>query len=451
LGTGIGHYIPLVAYLGFWVMCPVSLAWRPLWGLYFLIPFLPYRSMRKHFLDYPMGAHILLILVLAVIVGALLHGKRLPKSKLYVIWLVIGVYLYFSMWLGTALGDAPAPLWLSEMNFVVWKDYMVIPLVFVATSLVVEDRKAVRTVILITAIAILFIDRSCILEDRLHSWANFDESKRDVGPLEYGANLTAAYLAQYAMFIWGLLQFIKAKKYKLLGYTLLAMTLYATMYCFSRGAYLAVLFSTLILGIVKDRKLLVILGIFLFTWQVVVPTAVRERVNMTETASGQLESSAEKRIELWKESWNSIVKSPILGNGFATYQYGQHIANLRDTHDWFIKIMVETGIVGLGLNLILLAQMLTLSIRLFRRGGDPLYRGLGLGLLLAMCSCLVANCFGDRWTFLEITGPLFVLVAAAVRASHLMGPKKVSEPALSYANVPVASYAGRKFDHILSS
>lgn len=123
MGTGIGHYIPLVAYLGFWVMCPVSLAWRPLWGLYFLIPFLPYRSMRKHFLDYPMGAHILLILVLAVIVGALLHGKRLPKSKLYVIWLAIGVYLYFSMWLGAALGGAPAPLWLSEMNFVVWKDY----------------------------------------------------------------------------------------------------------------------------------------------------------------------------------------------------------------------------------------------------------------------------------------------------------------------------------------
>ena len=146
MGLGLIHYIPFIAYLGFWVMCLVSLVWRPLWGLYYLIPFLPYRSFRNHFFDYFMGTNVLSLLVLAVIVGALLHGKRLPKSKLYAIWLVIGVYLYFSMWMGAALGHAPLPLWLHDENFVLWKDYMVVPLVLVATSLVVEDRKAIATV-----------------------------------------------------------------------------------------------------------------------------------------------------------------------------------------------------------------------------------------------------------------------------------------------------------------
>ena len=107
MGTGLGHYIPLVAYLGFWVAIIASLAGRPLWGFYYMLPFLPYRTLRDHFLDYPLGANVLTILVLAVIVGALLQGKRLPKSKLYLIWLVFGIYLYFSMWLGTALGNAP--------------------------------------------------------------------------------------------------------------------------------------------------------------------------------------------------------------------------------------------------------------------------------------------------------------------------------------------------------
>jgi O-antigen ligase/polysaccharide polymerase Wzy-like membrane protein len=427
LGLGLVQHIPLVAYLGFWVMCLVSLAWRPLWGLYFLIPFLPYRSMRDHFLDYPLGAHVLLILVVAVIVGAVLHGKRLPKSKLYILWLVIGVYLYLSMWLGAALGNAPAPLWLSDANFVVWKDYLVIPLVFVATSLVVEDRKAVRMVIIITAITLLLIDRSCILESRLHSWTNFDESKRDVGPL-IGVNTTAAFLAQFAMFFWGFLQFIRAKRFKLLAYGLVAATLYATMYLFSRGAYLAVLVSVLVLGILKDRKLLVILGVFLLTWQLIVPKAVHERVSSTENSSGQLESSAQTRVDLWKESWNSIVQHPILGNGFATYQYGQHVGNLTDTHDWFIKVMVETGTVGLIMYLFLLQQMLALGYRLFRRGKDPMYRGLGLGLLLTLCSSMAANCFGDRWTYLEVTGLLFVLVAAAVRANQLTAQEPLPEP-----------------------
>jgi putative inorganic carbon (hco3(-)) transporter len=383
--------------------------------------------MRDHFLDYFLGGHMLLILILAVIVGALLHGKRLPKSKLHIIWLVIGIYLYFSMWLGAALGNAPAPLWLSDLNFVTWKDYVVIPLVFVATSLVVEDRKALRTVILITAITLVFIDRSCILESTSRTWGSFDENKRDPGPLSYGPNQTAAFLAQFAMFFWGLVQFVKSKKYKLIGYGLTATTLFAVMYTFSRGGYLAVLVSVLALGILKDRKLLVILGVFLLTWQTIVPTAVRERVTMTQDPNGQLEASAQSRVELFKESWNSFVHSPLLGNGFATFQYGQHFGDLADTHDWYIKVMVETGILGLCMYLFLFQQTLALSFRLFRRANDPLYKGLGLGLLLAMCSCIVANCFGDRWTYLEITGPLFVLVAAAVRASHLMATEAASE------------------------
>src|SRR5271154_5076940 len=127
-GTGVGHYIPLIVYLGFCLMCVVSLGGRPLMGLYFMIPFLPYRTIRDKIADYPLGGNMLTILVMAVIVGSLLRGKHLPKSKLYGIWLLFGVYLYLSMWIGTMLGNAPAPLWLAGAYFVSWKEYMVIPL-----------------------------------------------------------------------------------------------------------------------------------------------------------------------------------------------------------------------------------------------------------------------------------------------------------------------------------
>jgi putative inorganic carbon (HCO3(-)) transporter len=420
LGTGIGHFIPLIAYLGFWVMILVSLGGRPLLGLYYMIPFLPYRTMRDHFLDYPLGSNVLTILVFAVIIGALIQGKHLPKSRLYLIWLAMAVYLYLSLWIGTALGHAPAPLWLNDVNFVTWKDYVLIPLVFVAAGLVVEDRKAIRTVVLITAISLVFIDRSCLLESMSRTWSSFDEDKRGGGPLAYGSNQTAAFLAQFAMFFWGFTQFVKRKKMKLFGYALVATTIFATMYTFSRGAYLAILFTVLVLGLLKDRKLLLVLTVFLLTWQTVVPTAVRERVTMTENANGQLEASAQERVDLWSNAWNSIQRSPIVGNGFATFQLGEHVDNLKDTHNWYVKVMVETGIIGLSMALFLLQQMLALSYRLFRRATDPLYQGLGLGLLLAVCSCMVANLFGDRWTYLEITALLWVLVAAAARASNLI-------------------------------
>jgi putative inorganic carbon (HCO3(-)) transporter len=428
LGTGLGHYIPLVAYLGFWIMCLVSLTGRPLLGLYYMIPFLPYRTMRDHFVLYPLGSNMLTILIITVIVGALIHGKHLPKSKLYLIWFVFGVYLYLSMWIGAALGNAPAPLWLSDVNFVTWKDYMVIPLVFVAAGLVIEDRKAIRTVVILTALALLFIDRSCILENMTRTLTHFDEQKRSGGPLAFGSNETAAFLAQFAMFFWGFVQFTKREKFKLFGYVLVAATLFATMYTFSRAGYIAVLFGLLVLGLLKNRKLLLVLGAFLLIWQSVVPTSVSERVNMTEDSNGQLEDSAQERVDLWKNAEKSILSSPIVGDGFATFQLGEHVDNLRDTHNWYVKVLVETGIIGLIVILLLLQQLLAVSYRLFKRSTDPLYRGLGLGLVLAICSCLVANLFGDRWTYLEITGLLWVLVAAAVRATDLTESEAITEP-----------------------
>jgi putative inorganic carbon (HCO3(-)) transporter len=418
-GTGIGHFIPVVAYLGFWMMCLVSLGGKPLYGLYYMIPFLPYRTMRDHFLTYPLGANMLTILTLAVIVGAIVHGKRLPKSKLYGIWLAFGIYLYLSMWLGTVLSSAPAPLWLSDLNFVTWKDYMIIPLIFVAAGLVIEDRKAVRTVVLLTGITLMFIDRSSLLESMTRTWASFDEEKRGAGPLAYGANQTAAYLAQFAVFFWGFVQFSTRWKVKLAGYLLAAVTIFTAMYTFSRAGYLAILFGVFVLGLLKDRKLLLVLGGFLLIWQSVVPSAVRERVTMTEDSNGQLEASAQERVDLWDNAERSILRSPIVGDGFATFQMGEHVDNLKDTHNWYVKVLVETGVIGLMMALMLLQQMLAVSYRLFKRASDPLYRGLGLGLVLAICACIVANCFGDRWTYVEITAPLWVLLSAALRAEQL--------------------------------
>jgi O-antigen ligase len=441
LGTGIGVYIPVVAYLGFWVMCIVSFS-KPLYGFYYLIPFIPYRTMRDHFLPYPLGAQILTILVLCIITGAILHGKRLPASRLYLIWLFFGVYLYFSMWLGTVLSDAPAPLWLSDFNFANWKDYMLIPLIFAAAGMVIEDRKAIRTVVLLTAFSVAFIDRSSLLDSMTRSWANFDESKRSGGPLGFGANQTSAYLTQFAMFFWGFVQYSKRYKIKLAGYALAGVTIFTAMYTFSRAGYLAILFGVLVLGLLKDRKLLLILVGFLMVWQSVVPTAVRERVTMTETSNGQLEASAQERVDLWENAKRSFYHSPLLGTGFATFQMSEHVDNLKDTHNWYVKVLVETGIAGFIFALLLLQQMLAISYRLFKRASDPLYKGLGLGLFLAICCLIVTNFFGDRWTYIEITAPIWILVSAAIRAWNFTLAESTSasedDPSLS---APAPYYA----------
>ncbi|MEO6924017.1 MAG: O-antigen ligase family protein [Bryocella sp.] len=375
--------------------------------------------MRDHFLDYPLGGSVLTILIGVVIISALLQGKRLPKSKLYLTWLLFGVYLYCSLWLGTVVRNAPAPLWLSDVNFVTWKDYMLIPLLFVAASLVIEDRKSVRMIVILTGVSLFLVDKSTLLESLSRNWSSFDESKRDAGPLAYGSNQLAAFLAQFGMFFWGFVVFMKRKKVKLICYGLVGATLLATMYTFSRGAYAAVLASVLVLAILKDRKLLILWVVFLFTWQIIMPPAVTERVDMTTNANGTLEASAQERVDLWEQSRNMFFQDPIFGNGFATFQLGDHVADLTDTHNWYVKVLVETGIIGGAFAFALLLQMILAGFSLFRKSQDSLYRGLGLGFLLAVCSCIVANLFGDRWTYLEITGLIWILAAAVLRAQQL--------------------------------
>ena len=89
--------------------------------------------------------------------------------------------------------------------------------------------------------------------------------------------------------------------------------------------------------------------------------------------------------------------------------------------------------IGGVIAIVMLYQMLAAGYSAFRKGCDPLYKGLGLGYLLAVCSCLVANCFGDRWTYVEINGLLWILTAATLRASQISEQAPVLEEEQDHA------------------
>jgi putative inorganic carbon (hco3(-)) transporter len=426
MGTGLGHYIPLVAYLGFWVAAIMSLTGRPIAGLYYCMPFLPYRTLRDRFAGYPFDTNMVSIVLVCTLIGAMLKGKKPPASKIFLFWVMLGLYCYLSMWFGTILGHEPAPLWTGDANFAAWKDYMTLPLLFVAASMVLEERRQIRTVILLTAASVFLVDRNALLESLSHSWAVFDENKRTAGPLEYGPNQLAAFLAQFSMFFWVCARMIPRFKAKIVLYALTGLTLLTTLYAFSRAAYIAVLVGAAVFVLVKERKLLPVLALFMITWQAVVPAAVTERVQMTQTG-GKLDESAQERVDLWQQSEDIFLQDPIFGAGFASFEYGEHRASLKDTHNYFVKVLTETGLVGFLLFAGLVVLMMKSSWQLYRRTTDPLYAGLGLGLFIATITSMVANAFGDRWTYLEINGLLWILMGAMVRA-RAMVTEEVSSP-----------------------
>ena len=65
---------------------------------------------------------------------------------------------------------------------------------------------------------------------------------------------------------------------------------------------------------------------------------------------------------------------------------------------------------------------------LFRTAGaDDFLRGLGLGLAGMVVATVVANAFGDRWTYIEETGFMWAIAAMAIRAKMLIDEENVQK------------------------
>jgi len=257
-----------------------------------------------------------------------------------------------------------------------------------------------------------------------------------------GVNGLAAFQAQFASALLSLAAF-ERKKLLLCGYVGLAVfSIICLMYSLSRGGYAAFLAGWLFIGLTKNRKLLVLLAAFLVFWTGVAPNAVRERVTMTYKTNGNLEPSAETRMTLWNDALQVVQSNPLFGTGFNTYAYMGRIGSYQDTHNIYLKVMVETGVIGLLLFLALLRGLFKLGWMLFREGGDPFLRSLGLALAGWMVCTAVANLFGDRWTYLQVNGYLWVLAGCVCRGLVLPASEAEEGARTDETTVLLPAHAG---------
>jgi len=429
LGLGLGAYIPLAIYLCVLGTCLVSLFWRPEIGIYVAVGLLPLETTREHLQPYPLGEHIIYLLLISVLVGCLFRygsiNVRTPLNKVIFIFAIVS---YVSLWRGAFYLSANAPLWTNDPRFSAWKDLMAMPLLFLASAYAIRSKRQMQIVVLIILISFLAVDQLFIRTTIVRNLSHFDESKRDAGALGYaGSNGLAAYAAQLTCFILGLAAFEKKILRRLTLYALAAVGAVALMYTFSRSGYIGFLAGLLTLGVLKKRVYLAAVVVLLLTWGMILPTSVQERINMTYSKNYGLESSAHSRVELWQDASRLILENPVFGTGFATYRFMGRVGDLKDTHNFYVRMLVETGAIGLMIVLILMAKMAWLSRSLYRLE-DPFFKGIGLGLLSLCAVMVVVNLFGDRWTYIEINGVLWVMLGMAARALLLFRPAEKPGP-----------------------
>jgi O-antigen ligase len=150
----------------------------------------------------------------------------------------------------------------------------------------------------------------------------------------------------------------------------------------------------------------------------------------------QLDTSAQDRVTIWNDAMYMFHQNPIFGEGFDTYRLQHRVSIYTDTHNYFLKVLVEMGIAGLLFFLFLLAKATRLGLKLWRSAQDPFLKSIGLGFALLMACVFVVNFFGDRWLYVEVNGFMWVLLACVVRGQMIENQRLAEAQASGMAEVP---------------
>ena len=211
--TGLLLYVAGIAAL------LMSIFWRPIAGLYYLVPLIPLQTVRYRLNEFPLGASLVGLILLAIGLGVKRNGDPLlPKTPWTRLVLIFGGFTFVSLWLGAFyLGtDLPFP---GEVRFGVWQDYMVMPALLLMVVAVKPSKRQMLALVLVMCLAGLVVDRNAWSEVSGRDFSSFSNDLRDVGgSMGYaGVNGLAAFEAQFTVLVLALAAF-ERKRLLQLGY-----------------------------------------------------------------------------------------------------------------------------------------------------------------------------------------------------------------------------------------
>jgi O-antigen ligase len=424
---------------------------RPVIGIWILTLILPLQSGRMHLLDYPLGSHVLQLLLLSVFFGVLINGGSiLPPKPMRKIIITLCAVMYISLWIGTALSRAvPVPFLTSFPNgdhtpFGYWINFMQLPLLFILVNSVVKDKRQMEFLLIAMMISFLWSMKNFHGNVAQRETTQYIEGLRNSMGQDFGnSNGRAAFAAQCTLFLVAVFGSIHSLRVRVVVVFLVAAGLYSVLFSYSRGAWLGFACGILYLGVTRMRWFL-LAGLLVVPFAgALLPRAVIQRATMTYQ-EGELDTSSADRLEIWQHAFKTSLADPILGVGFDCYHFYrvEEEDELLDTHNMYVKAYVETGIVGLLCLVGFFFTAFRLGHRLAKMATDPFYRALGAGFAAYMVSVIVTNMFGDRWTYIDLSAFTWILLALVVQGM-LWTEASVSAPEPALAVQPVATIADR--------
>lgn len=421
--------LPLLVYLLVWATCLHAVV-RNASTAVFLFAFLCVFPMFWYPAQvFPLGSLTLTLLLVSAWWGNTLQrpDKDVAAPSGWLIWWLI-LSSYLSIWNTSLRYGLAMPLSPGQPVVAYWKNYaMMLALYFIAFH-ALDNRDKLRRLVMLVMLALLLMSWREIANFVAGDAFSYD--KRSNGPfwiVGLGANHFGAFIAHFMVFVLGVSLLDNVRWRRWLGRITFVIALYPLFFSYSRGAYAAVLIALIILGLVRHKSLIVVVGVLLVFWQDLLPQSVVDRIDMTEGDGGEIEESAAMRIVMWELAKSLFNDHPVFGVGFVGFAYASEGLPLRNVHNYFLQTAAEQGVVGLLLIGLLFGRAIYCGWRLYREGEDGWLQGMGLGFVACTVAVMVSNIFGDRFSQLEV-GSYFWLLMGAVDRAWMLSTSDAAAP-----------------------
>ena len=226
-------------------------------------------------------------------------------------------------------------------------------------------------------------------------------------------NTFGGYLLFMGMVAAGLFAKSNSSKNKQIMAVILICLVPPFLFTQSRSSYLAAIPAILALGLMTDRRLIIVglVAVSFMASPLFLPKSVKNRIMYTFTqpeARGQvqigalhLDTSTSARLISWRDALSDWPKHPLLGYGVTGYQFvdGQ-----------YPKTLLETGILGLVAFLYLLYSIAKLTLQNLKEVNTPLYQGLGIGFFSGFVGLMVHAIGANTFIIVRIMEPFWFFV-----------------------------------------
>lgn len=263
---------------------------------------------------------------------------------------------------------------------------------------------------------------------------------------EYGEpNTFGGYLVFMLALILGLAVSVRSLPARIGWFAFAALTGIPLLYTLSRSSWLAAVPMLLTLILLSRRRALLIVPLVaaLAVAPLVLPKSVIERYRYTLEAKvdrgefklggARFDTSTSARFESFIQGFQGWIKRPFLGYGVTGFAF-------MDAQ--YVRVMVEAGLIGLGLFLWMLWRLLRIGwVTLQAVRGSP-YEGLALGYIAGLIAMYVHAVGANTFIIVRIMEPFWFITGVIVILPEILasaGNRGEAQPAHRHSEHPPAA------------